>query len=70
MRTPNVYGRPLIQHIDELLLNVPVKNIVQCIDPYRLTENILKLCADLRHRKGDDRKAPLLAYDILVRDLC
>ena len=57
-----------IEHIDNLLLHVLVKRIIECIDPYRLPKDLRKTRADRRKRIGDDREAALLADDILIVD--
>ena len=60
------HGRSLIQHIDDFLLNPLIELIVQRVDPHNVIENLFILFADIRHRKGNDRKASFLPGDIFI----
>ncbi len=63
------HGRALVQHIYDLLLHIPVKHVIQRIDTHHVIKNFLILLPDLRHGKGNDRKAALLPPNILVLDI-
>ena len=58
----------LIQRIDNGLMDLPVELHIQRIDLDGLVEYFFKITADLRNRKGNDRKAPLLLTNIAVLD--
>ena len=59
----------LIQRIDDLLLDIPVKIIIQRIDTDRFIKDLLKPLPDIRHGESNDRKTALLPFDIFVGDL-
>ncbi len=63
------YGQTLVQHIYDLLLDIPVKHVIQRIDAHHIVENFLVPLPDLRHRESDNRKTVLLAFDILILDI-
>ena len=66
VHTLDQHGRSLIQHIYDLLLDIPVEHVVQRIDAHHIVKDFLIPLSDPGHGKGDDRKAVLLALDILV----
>ncbi len=59
---------PLIQRINQFLLNRPVHVLIQRIHPDRFPENALEILPDGRNRKIDDRKAPFLFGNIPLPD--
>ncbi len=60
------YGHPLVQHINDLLLDPLVQLIVQCVDAHDIVEDLLILRPDIRYRKSDDRKAALLPRNVFI----
>ena len=64
-----MYPVRLIQHIDELLLNLLVQLVIQGINLHGLGKNLLKPGTDCRNRVGNNRKAALLSLQILVAHL-
>ena len=57
-----------VEHIDDLLLHIPVQLIIQRVDPDRLLKDLRELLSDRRYRECDDRKTRLVTRDILVHD--
>ena len=56
----------LIQHIHQVLLNLFVLLVIQCVDADGLMENLRKVFPDGRYRKGNNGKAGLIPRNILV----
>ena len=55
-----------VQGVDDVLLDLLIFYVIQGIDVDGLLKDLLKVWSDGRQRKGDDRKAGLVARDILV----
>ena len=52
-----------------MLLNLSVFVFIQCINFHDFFKNLFKVIPDLRNWICNDRKAPLLWFDILIHDL-
>ena len=60
---------PLVQRVNERLLHLFIEFRIQCIDADHLAKDLLIFIPDLRHRPGNDRKAPLIPPDIFIGNL-
>ena len=58
-----------VQSIDDRLLDLLIKMIIQSIDLYDLTENFLIISTDLRNRIGNNGKTSLITFNVTVYDL-
>ena len=56
----------LVQRVDQLLLDSLIKRVIQGVQLQDAGKDLLEILPDLRHGKGDDGKASLLALHILV----
>ena len=68
LHPPDQHIFPQVKGIDDPLLHLLIKPVIQGIDPDHLIENLRKALSDLRRGKGDDGEAPLLLPDIAVLD--
>ena len=60
---------PLIQGVNQFLLNALVQTVIQVIDLLDFPENLLKVVSNLRDGPGDDGKASLISGNITVYQL-
>ena len=65
----NMHAIPLIQRVNQLLLNLLILPVIQVVDFFRLTEDFGKPASDFRHRISDNGEASLVSANIPVHDL-